>query len=138
MLNFSILYHFYFFKSSMLDNIAPSNNLKLKKMEKYQSVEKWLASNPSKEVIEKVLNVINRGIMAEIRKEYWLKNSELVKMKKAIKSMESVGLTVSKEANDKVKVLTKELETIQKQLPTPKPKKEKIEINEDFDQPPTE
>ena len=92
-------------------------------MKTYTDVETWLDSKPSKEVIERVLNTINRGVLTETRKEFHLKKSELRKIEGAIKAMQKVDLPIGKEITDKVKGLQKEITDLEKQLPQPKEKK---------------
>lgn len=92
-------------------------------MKKFENVEEWLASNPSKEVIERVLNTINRGVVTEIRRELHSKKGELRKIEGAIKAMEKVGLPIGKEITEKVKGLEKEISELQKQLPEQKERK---------------
>jgi hypothetical protein len=89
-------------------------------MKTYTNVEEWLKSNPSKEVIERVLNTINRGVLTEIRKEYHKKNGELRKMSKVVSNMGDIGLPITKEIKDAAANLSKEVEELKKQLPQPK------------------
>ena len=91
--------------------------------ETFKNVEEWLASNPSKEVMDRVMNTINRGVVTEIRKEFHAKKGDLRKIEKVIKAMEGVKLPVPKEITDRVKGLEKEIADLEKQLPQPKEKK---------------
>lgn len=101
------------------------------KTNQFKSVEEWLNSNPSKEVIEKVLKVVNKSIISEIRKEFYDKRGELRKMENAIKSMERVELPITKEITDKVKALKKEVDELEKQLPVVEKKEKKEEVKKE-------
>lgn len=93
-------------------------------MKKFETVQEWLDSNPSKEVIERVMNTINRGVVTEIRKEFHAKRGELKKVEKVVKSMKDIDLPVPKEITDKVNAFQKEIADLEKQLPQPKARKE--------------
>lgn len=97
----------------------------------FKTVEEWLNSNPSKEVIEKVLKVANKSVISEIRKEFKEKRSELSKTQNAIKSMERVQLPITKEITEKVKTLQKEVEDLKSQLPVVKQKTKKSQPKKD-------
>ena len=89
-------------------------------MKKFETVKEWLESNPSNEVVERVMNTINRGVVTEIRKEFHAKRGELRKVEKVVKSMKDIDLPVPKEITEKVKAFQKEITDLEKQLPQSK------------------
>lgn len=86
-------------------------------MKSYTSVQEWLKSNPSQEIIDRVLNTVNRGAVAESRKELREKIQELKRIESALKSMEKVELPIGPEINKRVTELKKSISVLQKTLP---------------------
>ncbi len=85
----------------------------------FKTVQEWVASNPDKETIERVLNTVNRGVVSQMRRELNQKNSELKKIERTIETMKKLDLPVTMEVEDRVKTLKKEITDLQKEIPQP-------------------
>lgn len=97
-------------------------------MKMYKTVQEWLDSKPEKEVIDRVMSTINRGVVAQGRKELREKTQELSKVEKTITQMEKIDLPVGPEVKKRVQDLKKSIEELQKSLPvSPQAKKAKPE-----------
>lgn len=94
-------------------------------MKTYTNVQDWLASNPSEELVKRVLNLINRAQATETRKEVYAKKATLRKMERAIKSLKEVNLPTPQQIVNEVKSLQTEIAEMEKELPKPKPKAKK-------------
>ena len=75
----------------------------------FKTVEEWIASKPDKEIITRVLNTVNRGVVSQMRREFNQKNSELKKIERTIETMQKLDLPVTIEVEDRVKFLKKEI-----------------------------
>ncbi len=94
-------------------------------MKTFKSIQDFLASKPSKEMVSKILVVINKGAIVEMRREFYKKSSEFRKVERTINSMKTLGIPISTEVNARVNSLKTEIEEIKKQLPEKKVKQPK-------------
>lgn len=97
------------------------------KTKAFKSVEEWLSSKPDAETIQKVLTIVNRGVVSQMKRELNGKKSELRKVEKTVESMKAIGLPVGDAVEKKITELKKELAELQKVLPTPPIRKKSTE-----------
>ena len=92
-------------------------------MKTFKNISEFLASKPSKEEIAKILVVINKGAVVQLRKDFYKKSSELRKVERTINSMKSLIIPISSEVNERLTSLKTEIDEIKKSLPEKKVKK---------------
>jgi DNA-binding transcriptional regulator GbsR (MarR family) len=85
-------------------------------MKAFKNVSEWLASNPSEETVNKVMNVINHAAIKELKQELRDKENKLKKVERLHKSTQALGLE-TKTSKDYINALTKEVEALRKQIP---------------------
>jgi hypothetical protein len=93
------------------------------KAKMFKTVEEWMSSKPDNEITQKVLTIVNRGVVSQMKRELNSKKSELRKVERTIESMKSIGLPVGDAVEKKITELKKELVELQKELPEPVRKK---------------
>lgn len=95
----------------------------------FSNVNDWLKSKPSEEEIKKVLTLINRGSLKELRTELYKKEAELAKTSKFVLKMVEMGFNSTPEMTAKVDALVNEVKALKDLLPEPvkRVKKEKKE-----------
>lgn len=100
-------------------------------MKKFESIESWIKSSPSKEEKEKVLNLINKQAIRELRFEIMGKEGILKKIEKTYDFMTEQGFKLDQSFKLRKKELELEIISLRKSLPIPKPKKvEETKIEE--------
>ena len=94
---------------------------------RFSSIEEWLKTSPSQEIISKLLEGINQGINRENRKLLKEKEQELEGITNTIRRMDRYNLPVSEDIKKKINGLIKEIDQIKKSIPPSKysPKKPK-------------
>lgn len=93
------------------------------KAKMFKTIEEWTSSKPDTETIQKVLTIVNRVVVSQMKRELNGKKVELRKVERTIESMKAIGLPVGDVVEKKVTELKKELAELQKELPEPVRKK---------------
>ena len=93
------------------------------KAKMFKTVEEWMSSKPDPEITQKVLTIVNREVVSQMKRELNGKKSELRKVEKTVESMKVIGLPVGDAVEKKITELKKELAELQKELPAPVRKK---------------
>lgn len=93
------------------------------KAKMFKTVEEWMSSKPDSEITQKVLTIVNREVVSQMKRELNGKKSELRKVEKTVESMKVIGLPVGDAVEKKITELKKELAELQKELPEPVRKK---------------
>jgi hypothetical protein len=96
-------------------------------MKTYKSIENWLSSNPSNEEQLKVLALINKEGIKELRFEILKKEGNLKKIEKTYDFMTEQGFKMDQNFKTRKKELENEISTLKKLLPVAKPKPVKTE-----------
>lgn len=91
-------------------------------MKTYTSISEWEKSNPSNEEIQKVLGLINKQAIRELRFEILKKESNLKKIKKTEDFMTEQGFKLDQSFKLRKKELENEIVNLRKSLPVSKPK----------------
>lgn len=82
-----------------------------------------MSSKPDPEITQKVLTIVNREVVSQMKRELNGKKSELRKVEKTVESMKVIGLPIGDAVEKKITELKKELAELQKELPEPVRKK---------------
>ena len=98
-------------------------NTHIMKAKMFKTIEEWTSSKPDTETIQKVLTIVNRGVVSQMRRELNGKKAELRKVERTVESMKAIGLPVGDAVEKKITELKKELAELQKELPAPVRKK---------------
>jgi len=93
------------------------------KAKMFKTIEEWTSSKPDTETIQKVLTIVNRGVVSQMKRELNSKKAELRKVERTVESMKAIGLPVGDAVEKKITELKKELAELQKELPEPVRKK---------------
>lgn len=83
----------------------------------FKTIDEWVKSNPDNETVTKVLNMVNKGVIAEIKKLIREKNSEIKKMDKMVNAMKDVGFPIDNSILKKIADTRNEITELEKQLP---------------------
>jgi len=83
----------------------------------FKSIDEWVESNPNEEIVTRVLNTVNKGVITEIRKKIREKNGEVKKMEKMVNAMEEVGFPIDDSVLKKISFTRNEISNLEKQLP---------------------
>ncbi len=83
----------------------------------FKSIDEWVKSNPDEDIIARVLNTVNKGVITEIRKRIREKNSEIKKMEKMVNAMKDVGFPIDNSVLKKISETRNEVADLEKQLP---------------------
>jgi hypothetical protein len=83
----------------------------------FKSIDEWVKSNPDKETVTKVLTIVNKGVIADIKKHIREKNSEIKKMDKMVNAMKDVGFPIDNSVLKKITDTRNEVTELEKQLP---------------------
>lgn len=97
-------------------------------MKTYKTVNEWIKSNPSKEQVEKVLAIVNRGTIHELRVEISEKEKYLRKLLKTEKAFAEIDMKVPKDLEEKIKGVTNEVTDLKKELPVVKKREKKEKV----------
>ena len=98
-------------------------NKHIMKAKMFKTVEEWMSSKPDPEITQKVLTIVNREVVSQMKRELNGKKSELRKVEKTVESMKVIGLPIGDAVEKKITELKKELAELQKELPEPVRKK---------------
>jgi len=93
------------------------------KAKMFKTIEEWSSSKPDTESIQKVLTIVNRTVVSQMKRELNDKKAELRKVERTIGSMKAIGLPIGDAVEKKITELKKELAELQKELPEPIRKK---------------
>lgn len=96
-------------------------------MKTFKNVAEWLKSNPSDEDQTKVLSLINKVAVQQIRREISKLNRYQKRLSFAQVQVRSLGLPESKEITEKVEDVIEQIMDLQKQIPTPVKREKKTE-----------
>ncbi len=100
-------------------------------MKTFKNVSEWIASKPGKEEQQKVLNLVNKTVVVQMRKVFYKKTSELKKIQRITDSLKHLNIIVKGDQIDeelfaKVENLKTEINEIKNQLPVTKPRVKKV------------
>jgi hypothetical protein len=98
-------------------------NTLIMKAKMFKTIEEWTSSKPDTETIQRVLTIVNRGVVSQMKRELNGKKAELRKVERTVESMKAIGLPVGDAVEKKITELKKELAELQKELPAPIRKK---------------
>jgi hypothetical protein len=96
-------------------------------MKTYTNISEWLNSNPSQTEVQKVLGLINKQAIRELRFEILKKESNLKKIKKTEEFMTEQGFKLDQNFKLRKKELENEITSLRKLLPVSKPKIKKVD-----------
>ena len=83
----------------------------------FKTIDEWVTSNPDKETIARVLTMVNKGVITDIKKRIREKNSEIKKMEKMVNAMKDVGFPIDNSVVKKITDTRNEVTELEKQLP---------------------
>jgi len=83
----------------------------------FETIDEWVKSNPDDETIARVLTMVNRAVISEIKKSIREKNGEIKKMEKMIYAMKDVGFPIDNSVLKKISDTRNEVAELEKQLP---------------------
>jgi hypothetical protein len=83
----------------------------------FKTIDEWVKSNPDKEIIARVLTMVNKGVITDIKKRIREKNSEIKKMEKMVNAMKEVGFPIDNSVLKKITDTRNEVTELEKQLP---------------------
>lgn len=93
---------------------------------KFETIQQWLNSKPSKEEQAKVLVMVNRKNNAALRDLWYHKRSELNRLKKLQENLTKAGFKPNPDVVAKIKDLETEFNELTKQIGEPKKKVAKV------------
>ena len=79
------------------------------KAKMFKTIEEWTSSKPDTETIQRVLTIVNRGVVYQMKRELNGKKAELRKVERTVESMKAIGLPVGDAVEKKITELKKEL-----------------------------
>ena len=91
-------------------------------MKTYKTIEEWLKSSPSEQLINNVLTFVNRKQATELRRTVWQKKLELRRLERIEKAMVKMKLN-GEEVVGKIEALKSEVAKLEKLIPVKPPKK---------------
>jgi hypothetical protein len=83
----------------------------------FETIDEWVKSNPDKETITRVLIMVNKGVITDIKKRIRKTNSEIKKMEKMVNAMKDVGFPIDNSVLKKITDTKNEVTELEKQLP---------------------
>lgn len=83
----------------------------------FKTIDEWVKSNPDKETIARVLTMVNKGVITDIKKRIREKNSQIKKMEKMVNAMKDVGFPIDNSVLKKITDTRNEISELEKQLP---------------------
>ena len=92
-------------------------------MKTFKTVEDFLASNPSQNVIDQLMSVINHNAIKELKKEIRSKTTQLKRAERLLNDSTTLGVATDT-ITEFITTTQKELDEMNKQLPEPKEKVE--------------
>jgi hypothetical protein len=96
-------------------------------MKIYKNIQEFLNDNPSEEVIARIMSTINRGSIAEGRKELKEKSERLDRISRVIAQMEKHSIPVGSEVKEVYNNLAKEIKALTKAIPPSPYSRKKVE-----------
>lgn len=98
-------------------------------MEKFTSIESWLKTKPSKDQVTKVLNLINKGVVSNLRKEMYQAEDHLRKLRRTVVSLQKINCPVPEKIEKEIEETQKRIQDLKKVVPVITVKrKKKIEV----------
>jgi hypothetical protein len=92
----------------------------------FTSIQDWSNSNPSEEIVNKVLDLVNRNIKKSMKLEIVEKAKMISKMQKTMNEMVKFGIEVPKDFQSKIGDLEFEIDNMKSVIEgATKPKREK-------------
>jgi len=86
-------------------------------MKKFETVEEWLATQPTEEVKESVLYVVNRNLVKNLRKEGWAAARKLKALKRLEIAHKINGVKMSEDLKKEITALEGRIAEIQVLVP---------------------
>lgn len=86
----------------------------------FKSINEWVKSNPDEQTTNKILDVINREGIKQIRKEWYKKRGDYSKMQNAVKRLKELQMPIPEEILNTVKKTEEEMLKLEKLLPKKK------------------
>lgn len=109
----------------MKTNDATTKNATLEVV-KFETIQQWLNSKPSKEEQAKVLVMVNRKNNSALRDLWYHKRSDLNRLKKLQENLAKAGFKPNADVIEKIKVLEAEFIELTNQIGEPKKKVAKV------------
>lgn len=95
-------------------------------MVKYQSIESWIKSNPSKDEVTKVLNMINKIQGSKLRRDLYAAENYLRKLNGSVVQLNKVKFPLPKEITKEIELTKKKIEELRKVVPVIKQHKKQV------------
>ena len=89
-------------------------------MEKFISIEAWLKTKPSKDQVTKVLNLINKGQVSNLRRDLYESEDYLRKLNRSVANLTKMKFPIPAEMTAEVEATTKKIEELKKVVPVVK------------------
>jgi hypothetical protein len=83
----------------------------------FKTIDEWVKNNPDKETVTRVLSIVNKGVITDIKKCIREKNSDIKKMEKMVNAMKDVGFPIDDSVRKKISDTKIEIADLAKQLP---------------------
>jgi hypothetical protein len=83
----------------------------------FKTLDEWVKSNPNEENVARILTMVNKGVITDIKKRIREKNSEIKKMEKMVNAMKDVGFPIDNSVLKKIADTKNEVAELEKQLP---------------------
>jgi len=99
-------------------------------MAKFSSIQEWLATNPSKAEVAKILNVINKGQMTVLRREMYEAEDYLRKLNRSVANLTKMSFPIPAEMTEKVETTSKRIAELKKVVPVVKIVRKKKVVEE--------
>jgi hypothetical protein len=87
------------------------------KTKTFKSLNEWISSNPDEDTTQKILKLVNKGVMQSLKREFTQKKIEMKKIERTIDSMKLIGLPVTEAVEKRLIDIRKEIVELQKELP---------------------
>ena len=100
-------------------------------MKQFTSIQEWNASKPSAEEVKRVLELINRNVKSEMKRELYKKQAELRKLNRLVTELNEIGLKPTKELTDKFQAKSREIESLNLEIGVPEKKTPKKEVTKE-------
>ena len=95
-------------------------------MRKFATIESWLETNPSKDELAKVINLINKGVSHEVRRNLYEAENYLRKLYRSSFYLNKANFPMPKEIATEIEATKKKIEAFRKELPEQKIKPRKF------------
>lgn len=97
-------------------------------MKKFKKISEWLATKPSEEEQQKIVNLINKGETSRARRELYMKEGYLRKLNKSISYLVAVGYPTPEDISQTIEKVRVEIINLKKEIPQV-PRQIRKEIN---------